>query len=502
MHSEADLGPSVDRRTVPRPGPFTQAPSRRLRHPQPDSTAAAQVANALERESRRREQRLRRSLAVADVAALGIAVLVAVGIASPDDLDLAGFVLFPAIVALAKILGLYDGDGQRIHKTTVDELPRLAQLGALLVLGIWLADEQFIGGPAGKAQAVLFGVVFVVAAAVGRTVARQVADRRPDRERCMLIGDEPTHTRLLTIFERHGLAAELVGSVPVGEVMADVEASPGNEPEALRELIAATGAHRVIIGPHALTNATTFELIEALRLAGARVSLLPDMLEVVGSSVDFDELYGITLLGVRRSALSSSSRILKRSVDLVGATALTLFAAPLMALIAVLIRLDSKGPVLFAQARVGREGTPFQILKFRTMVADAEARKPGLRELNEAGGLFKIADDPRITRVGRMLRRTSLDELPQLFNVLSGSMSLVGPRPLVADEDGRILGAHRGRLRLTPGMTGPWQIAGSARVPLEDMVKLDHLYVSNWTLWSDVKILLRTVPFVLGSRGL
>ena len=135
------------------------------------------------------------------------------------------------------------------------------------------------------------------------------------------------------------------------------------------------------------------------------------------------------------------------------------------------------------------------------MVDGADQLKDELRELNEADGLFKIDDDPRITRVGRMLRRTSLDELPQIFNVLLGQMSLVGPRPLVADEDGRILGARRGRLRLTPGMTGQWQIAGSSRVPLEDMVKLDHLYVSNWTLWGDVKILLRTVPYVLSGRN-
>ena len=172
-----------------------------------------------------------------------------------------------------------------------------------------------------------------------------------------------------------------------------------------------------------------------------------------------------------------------------------------MAIIAIAVRLDSPGPILFRQWRIGRDGEPFQIFKFRTMVDGADELKDQLRELNEADGLFKITDDPRITRVGRRLRRCSCDELPQLFNVLLGQMSLVGPRPLVADEDGRILGVRRGRLRLTPGMTGQWQISGSSRIPLEDMVKLDHLYVSNWTLWGDVKILLRTVPYVLSRRG-
>jgi lipopolysaccharide/colanic/teichoic acid biosynthesis glycosyltransferase len=136
------------------------------------------------------------------------------------------------------------------------------------------------------------------------------------------------------------------------------------------------------------------------------------------------------------------------------------------------------------------------------MVHDAEERKETLRPLNEAQGLFKIADDPRITRVGRFLRRTSLDELPQLVNVWRGEMSLVGPRPLVVDEDAKVRGLDRHRLHLTPGMTGHWQILGSARLPMQEMVGIDYLYVANWSLWTDVKILLRTIPYVLASRGM
>jgi len=136
------------------------------------------------------------------------------------------------------------------------------------------------------------------------------------------------------------------------------------------------------------------------------------------------------------------------------------------------------------------------------MVADAEEQKETLADLNEAEGMFKIADDPRITRVGRFLRRTSLDELPQLVNVLRGEMSLVGPRPLIPEEDERVEGWYRRRLDLTPGMTGRWQVLGSARVPLQEMVQLDYQYVANWSLWGDVKIMLRTLPFVLARRGL
>jgi lipopolysaccharide/colanic/teichoic acid biosynthesis glycosyltransferase len=185
----------------------------------------------------------------------------------------------------------------------------------------------------------------------------------------------------------------------------------------------------------------------------------------------------------------------------VGTTILLAAAAPVMGVVALAIRLDSPGPVLFRQLRVGRDGTYFHMLKFRSMVADADRRKAELQHLNETEGLFKIAEDPRITRVGRVLRRTSLDELPQLLNVWRGEMSLVGPRPLVLDEDAQVRGLDRARLHLTPGMTGPWQVLGSTRVPMREMVVIDYLYAANWSLWSDMKILLRTIPHMLSGRG-
>jgi lipopolysaccharide/colanic/teichoic acid biosynthesis glycosyltransferase len=208
------------------------------------------------------------------------------------------------------------------------------------------------------------------------------------------------------------------------------------------------------------------------------------------------------VLGLRRFGLTRSSWLVKRGFDLLGAAVLVVLAAPVLAVCAVAIRLESRGPILFRQTRVGRDGQRFQMRKFRTMVDGADQLKAQLRDRNEAQGLFKIADDPRVTRVGRFLRRTSLDELPQLFNVLRGEMSLVGPRPLVVDEDSKVEGWHRRRLHLMPGMTGHWQILGSARIPLNEMVKIDYLYVANWSLWSDVKILLRTVPYLLRGRGM
>jgi lipopolysaccharide/colanic/teichoic acid biosynthesis glycosyltransferase len=183
---------------------------------------------------------------------------------------------------------------------------------------------------------------------------------------------------------------------------------------------------------------------------------------------------------------------------LIGLIALT----PLGLVVSLAVKLDSAGPVFFRQPRVGRDGRPFAMLKFRSMIDGAEAQRAALESRNETAGLFKLSDDPRITRVGRWLRRTSIDELPQLFNVLRGEMSLVGPRPLIHDEDRLVEGRHRARLQLAPGMTGPWQVLGPHRPPLSEMVKIDYLYAANWSLWSDLKIILRTVAHVLSRRGL
>ena len=270
--------------------------------------------------------------------------------------------------------------------------------------------------------------------------------------------------------------------------------------ELMRGLVASVKAHRIIIAPATGDAAGTVELIRAAKGVGVRVSILPRMFEVVGSAVEFDDIDGLTVLGVRWFGLSRSSHLLKRAFDWSFAALGFVLLSPILAVIALAIRAESRGPVFYRQTRVGRNGKHFQIVKFRSMVADADARKDELRALNEAGeGLFKITNDPRITRVGGLLRRTSLDELPQLLNVIRGEMSLVGPRPLVLDEDAQVRGLHRSRLHLTPGMTGPWQILGS-RVPMQEMVGIDYLYVANWSLWLDLKLLVRTALHV-ARRG-
>ena len=203
---------------------------------------------------------------------------------------------------------------------------------------------------------------------------------------------------------------------------------------------------------------------------------------------------------------STSLYALKRAVDIVLASLALVVLAPAFLAIGVTIMLDSRGPVFFRQLRVGRGGQAFWIYKFRTMSLDADERKPEVAHLNVhlSGGdprMFKIVDDPRVTRMGRFLRRYFLDELPQLINVVRGEMSLVGPRPLIPEEDGHVPEQARRRLNVRPGMTGTWQVLGHSRVAFEEMVELDAKYVSQWSLGGDMRLILRTVPLVLRGDG-
>jgi lipopolysaccharide/colanic/teichoic acid biosynthesis glycosyltransferase len=206
---------------------------------------------------------------------------------------------------------------------------------------------------------------------------------------------------------------------------------------------------------------------------------------------------------LRAPAHGTFAKVAKRAIDLVGSLLLIAILSPLLVVIGLLIKMDSPGPILFRQRRIGRADEPFSMLKFRTMVDGADEQKAMLRHLNEAAeGLFKIDGDPRVTRVGRWLRVTSLDELPQLLHVVTGSMSLVGPRPLVPEEDALITGSNRRRLEMRPGMTGVWQINGASSIPINEMVVLDRGYLEDWSLWLDCRLLLRTAWHVVLRKSL
>jgi exopolysaccharide biosynthesis polyprenyl glycosylphosphotransferase len=405
----------------------------------------------------------------------------------------------------AKLSGLYDRDEALLHKTTLDEAPRLFHVATLSAMVAWLSGGLLVEGSLTRHEALFLWIALALMLMLSRACARALALRLAPVERCLFIGDEPSAgTMREKLRSHHGVKAELVAHVDLEKVGSwSTDCCSQDRLVEIRELATTLDVHRAILAPRSADAGEMLDLMRTLKAIGVRVSVLPRLLEVVGSSVEFDDLHGITVMGVRRFDLTRSSAAIKRGFDLIGVSLGLLAVMPLMVAVAVAIKLDSRGPVFFKQLRVGRRGQRFYMLKFRTMVPDAEALKDSLRDRNEAQeGLFKIVDDPRITRVGRFLRKSALDELPQLLNILRGEMSLVGPRPLVIEEDERIEGWHRQRLELLPGMTGHWQILGPARVPLREMVAIDYLYVANWSLWTDVKVLLRTVPHVIGRRGL
>jgi exopolysaccharide biosynthesis polyprenyl glycosylphosphotransferase len=454
----------------------------------------------------RRDALFRRLLATADLLAMTAAVVLTVEL-SPGSLQLrwVSIAALPLLMLGAKLFGLYDRDETLIHKTTLDEAPKLFQLATLCALVAWLADGLIVGGALKRGGALLLWVALTILLIAARAIARAIALRLAPTERCLFIGDvAAAKTIRAKLTDRGGVNATMVAHLDLDMTAPwSTNTFSADRLAEIRSLARTLDVHRAIVAPQGADAGEMLDLVRTLKAVGVRVSVLPRLLEVVGSSVEFDDLHGVTVMGVRRFELTRSSAWVKRAFDLLGASLGLLAVGPLMIVIAIAIKLDSRGPVFFRQLRVGRHGTRFQMFKFRTMVPEAEALKESLADRNEAHeGLFKIADDPRITRVGRLLRKSCLDELPQLLNILGGEMSLVGPRPLVLEEDMRIEGWDRRRLELMPGMTGHWQILGPARVPLREMVAIDYLYVANWSLWIDIKILLRTVPHVVSRRGL
>jgi len=443
-------------------------------------------------EVRRRERNYKRILALSDMLAATGSIALTLDVIGGDGLTAIFLPLLPLVVVAAKLQGLYDRDELVVSKSTLDELPRLFNLATLIALVLWLGRHFVIVGAPTTQDLLLFWITLLFTLAGGRMLARRLAAFASPVERCMLLGDLGNYLRLTArVAEERNI--ELVGWAALDDLIGGRVKLPN--------LVSESHIQRIIIAPgEHLDGDAVIDVIRAAKSTGLRVSLLPGILATVGSAVVFDDLGGIILLGVPRFGLSRSSALVKRGLDLVGASVLLIATSPLMLFAVVAIKRGTAGPALFRQTRVGRGGKPFSMIKLRTMVDGAEALKPALAHRNETVGLFKIGDDPRITRQGKWLRRTHIDELPQLINVIRNEMSLVGPRPLVLDEDERVTGTDRRRLHLTPGITGQWQILG-ARVPLAEMVKLDYLYVANWSLWGDLKIIARTIPAMIGRRG-
>jgi exopolysaccharide biosynthesis polyprenyl glycosylphosphotransferase len=450
-----------------------------------------------------RDSVFRRALGLADMTAI-IVALGMTSLLSGDRINWMIVAVPPVFVVLCKALGLYDRDEHLIHKTTLDEVPALFGISTLSALLLVLSDGLFISGGLSRGDALAAWVLLFLLLVCLRSVTRWTATRALPPERCLLVGDP---VRATAFREKLNLAqsvrAELVGFLPAmvgptdggnGEIAALADLEP---------LLVSRGIDRVILAPAADGGGDELlYIIRELKSHGVKVSVLPEASRMAGSSVEPDYLVGLTLLGVKRFEFGKSSQLIKRGIDVLLSGTALIALTPLFAVIAAAIKLDSRGPVLFRQVRAGRRGKAFEMLKFRSMVDGADDLKEELRHLNEAEGIFKISNDPRITRVGRLIRRTHLDELPQLINVLKGDMSLVGPRPLPLDEDEAIRGWYRDRLEVPPGISGYWQVLGSSRIPLEEMVKVDYLYIANWSVWGDFKLMLRTVAVVFQRRGM
>lgn len=442
-----------------------------------------------------RESVYRRYLAAADGAGALAAAFVA---AYASGVGVTWWILLlpPFAILMAKLQGLYDRDDTVIVKATLPEWRSVVQLSAITSIGVYLAWRAVTTAPEGQGMRVfaLLTVAMFAFVLPGRMLARAIARQVSAAERCLIIGDPAWHHDLARRLDALD-AVERIGNISFTDMPRSLED--------LDSVVNQLGIHRMIVAPDPQTpDAEAFELVRSVKLLGVRVSLFPHALTALGGCGVIDDLDGLALLGVPRFGLSRSSARIKRTFDVV-CTALTLVAlGPLMLCIAAAIKLDSPGPVIFRQWRVGRHGAPFQIFKFRSMVENAEAMKKDLAEMNQAAaGLFKIVDDPRMTRVGRVLRRAHLDELPQLWNVVRGEMSMVGPRPLIEEEDKLFTGGDRHRLGLAPGITGPWQIRGPLAMPLSEMGKLDYQYVSNWSIWRDIDILIRTGARVFDGGG-
>jgi exopolysaccharide biosynthesis polyprenyl glycosylphosphotransferase len=322
------------------------------------------------------------------------------------------------------------------------------------------------------------------------------------KRRVVLVGEGVSLRRLHAALAeaRGGIAYEFVGAVsPVGEPGLPVL---GSSLEDLPEVLEQTRPDEVILTEQDFDERKVLAAVEAAHRAGVKVRLAPSTTELLVHEADYVPGQGVPLFELRPPVFTGVDWAVKRVFDVVVSLFVGIVGMPLWLAIALAIKLGSRGPVLFVDRRVGVGEQEFGMLKFRTMVAEAPQLQAELEAENEASGaLFKIREDPRVTRVGKVLRRFSLDEMPQLVNVLRGQMSLVGPRPLPLRDFERLDEWHRKRYMVLPGMTGLWQISGRSGLAFDDLVRLDFAYIENWSVWLDITILLRTIPAVLSRKG-
>lgn len=458
------------------------------------------------REKARRLQRMRRwSLALADTVAIVFGIIVASWwgrVAGGEFVWVAMAV--PTWIFIAKVNNLYDRDNRRIRHNTLDEIPALLATTAITVALVRGATEVF-GPQLASGTMLVIGSISLIAAIALRAAVRAGFRRFTSPELTILIGSGlkagGVARRLLSQASTH---IDLTGYMAPEE--GDLTSGPSalginyfGRPEQLAKVAASQGVTRIVVADDDIDPR---QILNTCRADHVAVTLVPKDHQLLGPTTELNRLADVPMLDFHFSMTPRSTLVIKRALDLVTSAALLALMAPVLLVAAILIKLDSRGPVFFRQVRIGKDGKPFTMYKLRTMVSDAEEQLDDLIDLDALEEpVFKIPDDPRVTRTGRFLRRSSLDEVPQFINVLRGDMSLVGPRPeeeaVVALYDER----QRQRLAVKPGLTGPMQVAGRGSLNFEERLALEQDYLVNMTLPRDIGILLRTPRAVIKGDG-
>jgi len=437
------------------------------------------------------EPLLRRMLALGDLLAVAVAA-VFVGLWG-SGWTAALLLVFsaPIWIVTAKLAGLYDRDHRTLRHLTVDELPWLMvwTLSSTALLTLLLAPFPALD-PSSNDRLLVWGTVLALGF-IFRATLRGVWRRTTPPQQVLIVGEGPLAqavVRKLELFP--DIHAEIRSRIP----------SCAELHERLHEVIGAVD--RIIIACSELNESLLEELLPVCRVNGVRLTIVPPTRGMFGTATHLTHIADLPLLDYNTWDISRTTVALKRVFDIAVALVALVVTLPLFLLVGLATLLDSGLPIFFRQTRGGERARPFQMLKFRTMVRDAEARLPELVRFDElADPMFKLKADPRVTRVGRVLRRTSIDELPQLINVLRGDMSIVGPRPEQLDLVERYAPEHQFRVQVKPGITGPMQVYGRGELTFEERLAVEREYVENLSLARDVRIVLMTLPAVFGKRG-
>jgi exopolysaccharide biosynthesis polyprenyl glycosylphosphotransferase len=443
-------------------------------------------------DGRRRDPLLRRMLALADIVAAGAVALSLAVSGEGTRAAVVALAFIPVWIVLAKVHGLYDRDQRKLRHLTSDEVSSILlwSLTGSAVLAILL---EVVPGVSVRATLAVQSCLVVAAVAFAfRSTMRAAWRKVTPPARTLIVG-----TGELAAATRRKL--QLFDDIHV-RVLAERDDFTVEEFDQLEQGLG--GVDRVILASQAIDESMLVKLIGICRRDGIKLSVIPPVRGMFGTAVQLNHVADLPIVEYSTWDVSRSTLLLKRSLDIAVAGIGLIVLSPLLLVIAVAVRATSAGSAIFIQTRAGVHGKPFRMLKFRTMELGAELRISEVVDLkNLSEPSFKFRNDPRITRVGRLLRRTSLDELPQLVNVLKGDMSLVGPRPEQVEVAELYRPEHRFRLSLRPGMTGPMQIYGRGNLTFDERLSLEREYIENLSLGRDLRIIAKTIPAVVLGRG-